>query len=386
MAPKRKEITSFPSRQVKKAKKDPLAEKLQRQLLDVTAALNQAAITEEVHRMLEIVLPLSLGVFADHRHHFQQQLVEGVAEIVDELETALKKQVADKRSGREAAAAEKPLRDKEVADAADKLNTKIAEVHGLKVALAGKAVAFREAQSSLAQAEEAKVVDGLKARQAEKKKEDFLAAVEKLVTLKTAVPEDAETRKINSDLMASLKKYKFEESMMIALPAAFAKAPDSRGQFDVMAISQLQGELDKLIAEQDTILVAAAPGQAQCEMTIKECQARLSAVRGEQNLAAKAFDVASKGQAECEAASVAAQKVLRESVQLSRSLDRLLNNAEVEVELFEQGPRETFKELRERTMPPPVAEVQVEEEDVQEADSMSRVGAAHLDIIDMVIA
>jgi len=162
--------------------------------------------------------------------------------------------------------------------------------------------------------------------------------------------------------MASLKKYKFEESMMIALPAALQKAPDARGQFDLMALTQLEGEIDKLVAEQDAILFAAAPGQVKCEVAIKEAEAQLAAARGEQRVAAKAFDNASKEQAECEAASAAAQKALRDNTQASKKLERARNNAEVEVELFEQGPRETFNELRDRTTPPPAAEEEVVEE------------------------
>jgi len=161
--------------------------------------------------------------------------------------------------------------------------------------------------------------------------------------------------------MASLKKYKYCESMMIALPAALGKAPDARGQFDLMAINQLEGEIQKGISGQEAILAAAAPGQAKCDAAIKAAQDRLAAARGEQRLAAKAFDTASKEQSECETTSTAAQKAVRENAQLSKRLDRALNNAEVEVELFEQGPRETFKELRERTTPPPMAEVHVDE-------------------------
>lgn len=149
---------------------------------------------------------------------------------------------------------------------------------------------------------------------------------------------------------------------MIALPAALAKSPDARGQFDLMAINQLEGEIEKLVAEQDAILAAAAPVQAKCEAAIKAAQEQLARAKGEQRAAAQAFDVASKEQAECEATSAAMQKAVRSNLQLSKKLESSLNDAEVEVELFEQGPRETFKSLRERITPPPMTEVHAEEE------------------------
>jgi len=223
-------------------------------------------------------------------------------------------------------------------------------------------VAFRTARSALSEAELAKTVDGMKGKDAEKKKSDFLAAVENLKTLKTAQPDDAGARKTEKELMTLLKKHKFEESMLIALPAALTKAPEARGMFDNMAITQLEGEIDKLIAEQDAILAAAAPGQAKCTAAITQAEQALASARGAQRTAAKAFDVASKQEAECEAAAKDAQKAVQENGKLSKKLDKALNTAEVEVELFEQGPRESFKELTARTTPPPAPEEEMAEE------------------------
>jgi len=375
MAPKRKDVMSSPQRQLKKAKKDPLAEKLKQQLSEVSNELLNADLTSEVGKMLDIVLPLSLGEFSDQRHRFQEQVVKGIEGILDEVEASLKQEVAEKKVAKDAADVDKPLRESAAAEAAEKLTTKIAEVHALKVVLAEKAMGFRAARDTLAAAEEAKIVDGEKARGAEKKKSDFLVAVEHMKALKTTAPEEADAKKKNHDLMALLKKYKFEESMLIALPAALAKAPDARGQFDMMAIHQLETEIDKMIAEQDVTLVAAVPGQQKCEAAIKAAQDSLTAARGEQRAAAKAYDSGSKQQAELTEASAAATKAVKDIVNLSKKAEKHLNNAEVQVELFFQGPHETFKELCQRSTPPPEPEAQAEEEEVAEAVPMEEVAA-----------
>merc|ERR1719387_3264080 len=117
---------SSPQRQPKKAKKDPLAEKLQQQLLEVSASLSQANTTKELEKMIEIVLPLSLGEFSDQRHKFQEQVVDGIGSLLDEVEASLKQAVAEKKSQRDEAAAEKPQRESEAADAASKLQAKLA--------------------------------------------------------------------------------------------------------------------------------------------------------------------------------------------------------------------------------------------------------------------
>ena len=363
MAPKRhaKDVMSSHQRQLKKAKKDPLAEKLKQQLGEVYNELLNADLTSDVGKMLDVVLPLSLGEFSDQRHRFQEQVVKGIEGILGEVEASLKHEVAEKKAAKDAADVDKPLRESAAAEAAEKLSTKVAEVHSLKVVLAEKAMGFRAARDALAAAEEAKVVDGEKARGAEKKKSDFLVAAEHMKALKTTAPEDADAKK-NHDLMALLKKYKFEESMLIALPAALAKALDARGQFDNMAIHQLETEIDKMIAEQDVTLEAAVPGQQKCEAAIKAAQDSLAAARGAQRAAAKAYDNGSKQQAELTEASAAATKAVKDVNNLSKKAEKNLNNAEVQVELFFQGPHETFKELCQRSTPPPEPEVQPAEE------------------------
>merc|ERR1712217_428541 len=120
------------------------------------------------------------------------------------------------------------------------------------------------------EAEHAKVIDGQKGHDAEKKKEELTAAVENLTVLKAALPETAEVQKRLCNLIEMLNKYKFDESMLIALPSALGKAPDARGRFDLIAMSQLESKMDEVIAAQTAILAAAAPGQAKCEAAIEE--------------------------------------------------------------------------------------------------------------------
>merc|ERR1711966_522367 len=110
-------------------------------------------------------------------------------------------------------------------------------------------------------------------------------------------------------------------------PAALAKAPAARGQFDLMAIQQLDGEVAKLVAEQDAILAAAAPDQAQCEAAIKTAEEKLAAARGDQKVAAEAYSVANKDRDQCEAAANTAQKVVKDINQSIKKVDKLLNNA-----------------------------------------------------------
>jgi len=351
---------SSPQRHGKKSKKDPISQKLNKQLCEVIDALCDAPITPEV-------VKASLGAPADQRHHFQEQVVEAIGGLLDEKEASLRKEVADVKAKRDDALAEKSVREKESEEAADKLKAKGEEVHGFKVVLAEKAMEFRAATNSLAEAEEAKRQDGKKIQEAEKKRSQFEAGIECLSVLKEVSPQDAQASQKGDELMAMLKKFNFEESLLIALPVALVKAPDARGQFDVMAMTEVENELSKLIKEQSDILAAAAPSQEQCQAAVTKAQEHLAAARAEQRAAARDYDLAAEEQVACETAATQAQKILRENTQLTKKLEKSLNSAEVDVELFEQGPRETFKELRERRTPEPVAEEEAAPVDEEEA-------------------
>lgn len=377
MASKRKEVakeaTRAPHVQSKKAKRDPMAEQF-REIID---AWEMAPVSEEVKKMLAEILPCSLGEFSDQRHKFQERVVDAVAGIMTEAEAAFNKEIKDTHAQQDEAVKEKPLREKEATEATANVEAAKVETQRLKTLLAESATTFRARTTSLVEAEEAKKLDAQKSQEAGKKKADFETALEDLRFLKTISAEEAEGSVKQDELVKLLKKYKFEESMLIALPAALAKPPDARGQFDLMAIGQLETEIGKKVAEQESVLLAAKPGQDKCDAVVREAQERLNESRSAQKVAARNFDTASKHQTTCEEALTVAQKAVRA---LANSLKRLagaVNSAEAELEIFQQGPLETFKQLRERTTPPPVLEEEVPAppavedqamEDVQEAE------------------
>lgn len=227
----------------------------------------------------------------------------------------------------------------------------------MKVDLAATAITFRTATASVAEAEELKSLDAEKTQEAEKKKDHLEVALENLKVLSTIAPEEAEARTKQNAMLAMLKKYKFEESMLIALPVALAKSPDTRGQFDLMAVSQLEGEIGKMIVEQESILLSAKPGAEKCEFAVKEAREHLDELRLQQRVAAQSFDAASQYEATCEESSIAAHKAVQKLTQAMKHHKETVLNAEVEVELFQQGPLETFKGLCERATPAPEVEI-----------------------------
>jgi len=334
-----------------------MADKLKKQLNEVTDALQTAEIAEEVKTILAEVLPFSLGESSDKRHRFQEEVIEIISGIFGKLETGLSKAAEEERLKCEEATSCMPARESAASEAAADLEATKAELQRLKLALAQTAIAFKDAKHSLAGAEEAKIAHGRKSKEAETKKVHCEAAFADLQILKKVSPkDDTESSTKLDELVKLLKKYKFDESILIAVPAALAKAPDARGEFDHMAIDQLAAEISKMIAEQDSIISAAKPGEEQCEASVMQAQEVLSNARANQKSAAAKYIATSKQQARCEEAVSAAKNAV---LNITKSVNRLkkgIEAAEVEVELFQQGPKDTFNTLRNRVSPVPVIE------------------------------
>jgi len=369
MPTKRKEVAQETT--LKKAKKDPLKE----QFREIVSSWDKAPVPEDVKRMLEDILPCALGVFSDERHSFQERVVASVAAVMGDAEAAFNGEIKTSRAQHNQASADKPLQEKEVAEATVSLESAKGEAQRLKVLLAEAATTFRAKTAALSEAEDARALDAQKAVEASKRKADYETALQDLVFLKTISAEEADGAARQKQLATLLKKYKFEESMLIALPAAVAKAPEARGQFDIMAITQLENEINKSISEEESVLAAAKPGQDKCDAAVKSAEDSLAAARAQQRTVAKQFDVASKHQMTCEESLAAAQKALKSLTSSIKRLESSVYNAEAELELFQQGPMETFKTLQNRATPVPVVqdgavEVPEAEERPVEAQSM----------------
>lgn len=78
--------------------------------------------------------------------------------------------------------------------------------------------------------------------------------------------------------------------------------------------------------------------------------------RSDQREAAKKFDIASENQVAFEDAFNAAQSAVHSLLKSSEHLKKAVYAAEVEVELFQQGPKESFEALRSKNAPAPTVE------------------------------
>merc|ERR1712187_733580 len=144
---------------------------------------------------------------------------------------------------------------------------------------------------------------------------------------------------------------KFDESMLIAVPAALAKSPDARGEFDHMAVEQLNIEISKMVAGQEAILCAAKPGEEQCEAAVRQAHDILSKAKDGQKVSANNYIASSQRQAASDNALSVAKASVLEMTKATIQLKKGVEEAEADLQIFQQGPKETFNTLRARAEP-----------------------------------
>jgi hypothetical protein len=296
-----------------------------------------------------------LGEFADKRHKFQERMVDAIGSVLKDLETGLIADVTNAQSERGKAESNKAGVDANVTEATKSLDAKIAQVQELKKCLANDALAFRSAKESLQDAEDSRRKEEIEVRASHKKKEEYATMLELLEFLKNAAPEDAESQKKNTSLLTLVKKHAFEDSMLIALPAALRKASDARGQFDKLTIDGLQTELNKRIAEQDANITAFAPTEQRLASAIEQARGVLDASSAKLRKSASAFQTASDEKDALTSAAAVAVKAQKDLVAAQRKLAKTCENAEAELEVFRDGPLMTYEELQAKKEP--VAEI-----------------------------
>jgi hypothetical protein len=361
--PKRKtaETTVTPAKRVKKS-----------EWSDVIKELKHCSLNEDVHGMLEKVMPLSLGVFADHRHKFQEQMVLAVEDILKEVEGRKSNEVAKLKGQMDEVNKKKPETEEAAEEAVRRKDAKTTELREKQDALAAAALSFRAARSRTTAAHEAKRngEDGF--LEAQSKRAEYAAMLEDLAFLQAAPLDDAETTARRSSLISMMRKCNFEDAMMVVLPEVFKKPPSDRGEFDAIALDGVSASLRKRIAQQDELINAEAPQQEERKAAIVDAEASFKTATVGQVEAAKSYE-ATRLQAESEQeACTAAQKVVRDEKNNILRLSRLFTAAEAELELFLDGPRANFQRLKCRMEPvveePAVQQVSVSSPDKQKED------------------
>jgi len=364
MAPPKRKSVAPASAPSKKIKIDEWA--------DVSKVLRTANLPEGVSDMLERIMPLTLGEFADHRHKFQEQMVLALEALLKEAEDSRSKIVTDLQSQLDDASSKKPQSEESKEEAFRRKDVKALEVREKKEALAATALAFRAARDEKSKTAEAKRADETEFLEAEKKKSELCSMVEDLAFLRDAAVDEPETVAKRASLVTMMRRCNFEDAMMVVLPAVFAKPPSARGEFDDIAVQGLDASLRKRLSQQEAIVVAGTPVQEKRATAVTAAEEALESAEVRQVEAAESYTAVHAEFKACEEEAASAQKAVRDTCARIKKLSSTLSTAEAELEIFRDGPLANFMTLKQRVAP-------VAEDEAQPAHTSQQTPAENCD-------
>lgn len=310
--------------------------------------------------MLTDMLRDSLGVPHEERHSFQTRAVEMVAGVFAKMETDIKDQTSVEEAKASGANAVHEEREKAVADAEQILEEKLNATSESKTRLADSARNFKAARAALA-AVAANAKCGDEEWQAAATKKNMLDTLlsDSIQPLCAGELSEVEVRDKTSTLVTLLGgKFDFEDSILRALPIAFAQAPSTRGQFDTVVVAQLMEGVAKRLKDLEELLANEETAKSERQRTVDEAEAPFVAAKEKQKECAKAFTVCRDAQEESEAGVNDARRRLKDLGPEMKKVRRNIEQLQKSLRRFQEGPLDTFSKLQNRTMIKPTPEVE----------------------------
>merc|ERR1712046_341812 len=148
----------------------------------------------------------------------------------------------------------------------------------------------------------------------------------------------------------------YDGELIKALTSAFAKAPDSRGTFDKLVVTQFEEQMDKTAAGLSATLAQGEPGK-------QERAAKVASAKSSQEVSQVADDACSQALADAKGAESDAQQALDSAKKdvaafapgLAKTCARF-DALKAGLTEFSENAMATFKELEARAVPPPEEE------------------------------
>jgi len=318
-----------------------------------SAVLEAEGLPEPVREMLAHSLPSCLSLYKADRHNFQHRVVAMVGEALSEIGTKINQSIAE--AGAEVASADTRKAALEAAcQACEKtLEDKKAVVSSKKEAFDASTVAKKAAAVALKEAEKEEKAGNKELDEAAGKKEEidtFRSTSYKEMTENTAT-------KAGTNALAKVgKSFAYDGELIKALTSAFAKAPDTRGTFDKLVVTQFEEQMDKTVAGLSATLAQGAPGK-------QERAAKVASAKSSLEVSQVADEACSQALADAKNAETEAQQALdssrKEVAAFAPGLEKTCARFEglkAGLTEFSENALANFKELEAREVPPPEEE------------------------------
>jgi len=363
MAPKAnmKRPAAAASAPAKRSKVDPIQSKCD----SVASALLEAeGLPEHVREMLAGSLSSCLHLFKADRHNFQHRVVAMVGEALSEIGTSINKSIAEAET--EVASADT---NRAALEAACQANTKTLEdrhasVSARKEAFEASTAARKGSAAGLKEAEKDEKAGNKELDDAAGKKEEqnhFRSVTYKELT------ENVATKAGTKALEKLGKNFTYDGELIKALTSAFAKAPDARGTFDKLVVTQFEEQLEKTLAGLNATLAQGEPGKQDRASKVASAKSSLEVSEVADQACSQALTDARNAESDAQKELDSTNKALAAFTPGLEKTKARCDGLKAGLAEFSENALANFKELESRCIPPPVEEQPAAEAPAAEA-------------------
>jgi hypothetical protein len=322
---------------------------------EIEAALRECMSSSAAAGPLDALIaaaPYCLGPHKDERHKFQEEAAAAIGEAFEQRRTCLEEAVNEAQADFIRAESTKQERHDQLSEAQKALEAKQAVGLERKAQLATDARTFQAAKA--AHQEEKTKADGAEytISSAARKKDD----AETLIKQMDNMHQDVDRM---SKFIGRLEVHvAIDDSEKTAIPCALSKAPESRGAFDGMVITQLVDKLNARVAELQQTMDNGDAMKAEHVKCVQAAFSTLDAAKAAQMASAGNYTAAADATAAAEAEVKLRKKDVAAATKQLKSASDALTGAQVDLDRFKGGPLGAFQELLQRsaaTTPQPEA-------------------------------
>lgn len=331
-----------PAPQQKKAKVDP-------KVASVKQTIESADVPESCKAMYVAMVPHSLCVPKDLRSEPQSRAVEMIREVYDAIETKLK-DIAQKESAKVAEIeASKGGIDAAFSDAESKHSVTTATVESRKIALAKCFSTMQERKLALAAAQEAERTGNVAGLVVEQEHQGLKCALDEHLKVLKEEPCEADAAQHHLDVLLPLATKMTEESLVTALPGSCLRPLADRSTFDNMVLDQLQTILTEKLTQLNASIEAEKPAKALRAAEVVSAQQSLKEAEDAMQPESDATIAALSAHKETLSVLQTAKSAVAAFKPQLKNAKEAADEAQAEVDLFQQNNRQHFSSLVEQT-------------------------------------
>lgn len=206
-------------------------------------------VSDSCKAMLSAAIPCSFGGFSDERHEHCVMFVNMIGELVEETRSKMQRDIDEEAAAVAGAESSKENLQTAIAGAEAKLASVEGDKEDKQTALAGAKKVVHEKKDAVAEAQVVQTNAETTLQKEKKEKDTYeLAFEEHYKPLRDQVIEAGEVQKHCDHILPLITQLRLDDSLLTSFPESCAKAPEARGAFDQLVMTQVGKDISDHVA------------------------------------------------------------------------------------------------------------------------------------------